>query len=578
MKRESSLGFVAANVGVLIGLTVGCAPSPATSDQRPAGKGPMFAVRFGSGAFVEYNDSASTEKLDASLRDLEDGYWQLTVRVKNETIKELWFPWERGSNPLGASAEDDVLYFPHWMGQARLADRAPRDKWEGRSYPGQCFTPLAVIADETRARIVAAANWPPVKVFVAYSQSRLGLRYDDFAKPGEQRTLTAWVAEANGQAAVGNHPWYSLLDRYKRFLNTNMQFEGLHPIAYPSWLRMIHGWQNVQLQNLKDHELNRVAENWDRFKGVFPWLQMWGQMSDAFPTPGKETGCCMERSALHERYRSPLPPLLARVAREGHWGFYCRPRSPYGSLTANTATSGADRGFLLEWVQRNRSEYGANAFYIDVLGAEYFGDALAVARMFGRELPMDSVVEMPMDVYPTAFLISGCLWGGSSCSTNPGQSCDDLQRRAECVSFPAFGRYLLSDRIFFLGESNGDHAWWGTARGHEYWTERQAFLLGAKLDAMRIAESDKTPDVLNRAVEMIVAERDRVGWWDREPEYLDRSGVYDVPPGVDVRRFRGRKGENLLVVDNWKRREGSFRFLGRAMPVPRQALAILVDP
>ncbi len=541
----------------------------------PPGTAPAYAVRFANGELVDSTSPDLGRRVDARLSDEGEGYWQLTIRARTEAIKELWFPWEPGETKLGESSADDVLYFPHWMGQARKADAANPSKWEGRYYPGQGFAPLAVIADDTRARMVAAANWPPRKVFVAYSRNRVGLRYDDPLKPGEARTVQALIVTASGQAAMGNHPWHTVLDRYKRFLNTNMAFEGLYPIAYPSWIKTIHGWQNVQLQNLKDHELDRVAANWQRFRGIFPWLQMWGQMSDVFPSPGKETGCCLQTSTMHSRYQSVLPPLLERVRREGHWGFYCRPRSPYGSITGEGRTETASRQFLLDWVNRNRSEYGANAVYVDVLGAEYFGDALAVARMFGRELPMETVVEMPMDVFPTAFLISGCLWG---CSTLPGQSLADLSDTHPCVSLPAFGRYLLSDRIFFLGESNGDHAWWGAFRGHNYWTERQAFLLGAKFDAMRIAESDKTPDKLNYALELILGERERVGWWDRQPEYLDRAGVYDVPEGVDARRFRGRHGEALLAIDNWARRGGTLRFLGREIQVPDGKVAILVDP
>ncbi len=525
-----------------------------------------------------YREAAADRRFTARVTDLGDGYWQLAVQTHEDGIRELWFPWEADPAPLGRHADDDILYFPHWMGQARKADAQAPAKWEGRIYPGPCFAPLAVIADATQGRIVAAANWPPVKVFVAYAKNRLGLRYDDFLGPHGQRVVSALIGHFEGSQSLGDYPWHRALDAYRRFLTTNMQFEGLAPVEYPEWLREIHGWQNVQLQNFQDHELQRVADNWERFKRWFPWIQMWGQMSDVFPSPGKETGCCLAQSNIHPRYRSLFQSLLPRVKGEGHFGFYTRPRSPYGPLTELTASSVQNRRFLADWVRYNVNDLGVNAHYIDVLGAEYFGEPLSVARLFGLTFPPGVVIEMPVDVYPAAYLISGCLWGGASCETNPRQTPSDLGGGLSCASFPAFGRYLLRDRIFFLGESNGDHTLWGPTRGHEYWTERQAFLLGAKLDAMRLAESDRTPDTLNQAVAAIVHERTRVNWWQREPQYLDRAGVYGVPIGVEVRRFVGKNGEQLLAVDNWNRRAGEFYFLGRRIVLPGERLRILVDP
>ena len=83
-------------------------------------------------------------------------------------LSELWFPWEGAAAPLNDETSDDVLYYPHWMGQARRVDSLAESKWEGRTYPGECFAPLALIADPRKARIVAALNWPPRRVFVGY--------------------------------------------------------------------------------------------------------------------------------------------------------------------------------------------------------------------------------------------------------------------------------------------------------------------------------------------------------------------------------------------------------------------------
>lgn len=113
--------------------------------------------------------------------------------------------------------------------------------------------------------------------------------------------------------------------------------------------------------------------------------------------------------------------------------------------------------------------------------------------------------------------------------------------------FPRLVRYLLDDRIIFLGESNGDHVLWSTNRGAGYWGERQAFLLGCKLDWMQRPDAGGWN---NPAVLAIVDAWQRSAYWDRNPVYADTVGLTDVPIGVDIRRFLGSSGETLLVIDN----------------------------
>jgi hypothetical protein len=146
------------------------------------------------------------------------------------------------------------------------------------------------------------------------------------------------------------------------------------------------------------------------------------------------------------------------------------------------------------------------------------------------------------------------------------------------MTFPRFGRYILDDRIIFLGSSNGDFMWWGDYRGWNHWTERQAFLLGAKFDApTRFKGQHGWIDPLNPVVKRVVAERERVEWWERGPVYRDRAGVTELPDGIDVRRFTDRNGVNLFTVDNPQRRRGlAFRFGSNLIPVPRRRISILV--
>jgi hypothetical protein len=199
-----------------------------------------------------------------------------------------------------------------------------------------------------------------------------------------------------------------------------------------------------------------------------------------------------------------------------------------------------------------------------------------VATLLKQRLDAGTVVERAVDVYPTASLMSGAL-GGGSWQGGPGRTVARLGRDVTRTTFPSFGRALLAHQIIFIGESNGDGRWWGPAAS--YWTERQAFLLGAKFDVIRPTENGKPDGPENRALALAIAARDQSGWWRRDPEYLDRRGVEDVPADLDVRRYRGRDGESLLVVDNWSlRRDVHVTVDGRRVDVPDDALSIVVVP
>jgi hypothetical protein len=416
-----------------------------------------------------------------------------------------------------------------------------------------------------------------------YCRQGLALRYSRPLEAGHQRAYRALICEARRGAAIDTAPWQLVLDEYKRWLKGHMHAEGLYPIDYPMWLLDCHGWLNVQLENMPVFDVRRVRELWLRWKHLFPWVQFWGQMSNyggpAHLTrprraPGEETGCCLDRSEMHRRYKPQLIELVHEITREGHAGYYSRPRDPYERLDlSDPADEDSDAGFLYGWLDRNRREYGANAFHIDVLGARFFGAPLEIARMLKEGSP-NTTIEFGVDVYPAANVISGAL-GCGEWAGGPGRTLDRLGRGLTKTTFPAFGRYLLDDRVVFLGQSNGDHRFWG--RENEYWTERQAFLLGAKFDVITPAESNQIPTVLNRALRLSIEERERTRWWQRRPRYRHQMGIGAVPPMIDVRRFVGNDGEDLLVFDNWGQRVGErIRFEGRWISVPSRPLSILV--
>ncbi len=491
---------------------------------------------------------------------------------------------------MGSQLGNDIVYSTYRLGVVHLASTLPENTWLGHTYPGEAFAPLVITADDSDGRIVAAVNWPPKRARASFARGRMGIRYAENFKPRSVHQFRAMIATATADSSTLTKPWHLLLDRYKAWLQPHMQDAGLYPVQYPDAIRNAHGWMHVSLHWLPQFEVADIRRLYKQHSNVFPWIQFWGQMSNyqrdpgegrkgrAIPPlqPGEKVGCCVDRPSVHHRYL----PELSQVCRDitgigGMIGFYARPKSPYQAMTT---PGSAELQFLTNWIDINKRA-GANTFYLDVLGARYFGEALDVAKLFKVKFPKNTIVEWPVDIYPTSFLISGSLWGGPKYSTRPGQSPSSLCKELDCITFVNFGRYLLDDRIMFLGRSNGDFMWWGHYRKFDHWTERQAFLLGAKFDApTRFKGQRGWIDPVNPVVKSIVQEWERVTWWQRRPVYHDQVGISDVPTGIDVRRFVDEEGINLFVVDNPKALWGhAIRFDGRRIALPAKRIAILID-
>jgi hypothetical protein len=549
---------------------------------------PGFAVALRGRAPKSYHPASpagatefriSDGDLEASVRCLPGGEWQLDVTASEQPLASIWFPWDPGPVALGGPAEDEVIYYPTFLGVAISATSLPEDVWQGPAdYPGYCFAPLVVAADRTAARLVAAANWPPRRVRPLYARGRLALRYDEEIAPHEHRSYRALVDRVHVGPDADTQPWQLALDRYKSWLRARVHDAGLEP-AHPAWLLAAHGWLNVQLQNMNRWDPDVVRRRWRTWGDRLPWVQFWGQMSDVF-RPGllsgllsrERTGCCLDEPRMHPRYEPTLVELAATIARDGHVGYYVRPREGSGPLD-ESGQANPDRDFLRRWLALARDGYKANAVYVDVIGHRDFGEPLAVARLIGDALGPGAVIEYGVDVYPAAFLMSGSLNGGAW-QGGPGRSVARFGAGLTRATAPEFGRYLFDDRVVFMGECNGDGRFWGPA--NDYWTERQAFLLGAKFDVVHPFE-DELVGTENRALALAIAARARIGWWARRPVYRDRIGVRDVPAGVDVRRFRGKDGENLLVIDNWGRRRGQTLTVdGATLPISDEQLSIVV--
>ncbi|MSR76501.1 MAG: hypothetical protein EXS68_02820 [Candidatus Ryanbacteria bacterium] len=546
---------------------------------------PGFAVKFSDGLLKQYtvSDSGTVSDADVTAAIIRAGrdQWQLTLTTKVRTITQVYFPWEAQRNPLNPDRTDAVIYHTLLLGTAKKDSALIEWGWEGWEYPGAIYAPLMVSANDIEAKIVAATNWPPRTVTPLYSLNRLTLRYEQNLAIGTPMTYRALIAKVKKKNKAGAaEAWQTAVDKYRSWLDRQLKITKIEKPIYPDWVNNSHGWINVQLENRTAFNSNDLQTLWNKTHRYFPWMQMWGQMSTYAgppqyavppPLPGELVGCCADISQMHSRYIPTLPAFTASTTLAGgRVGYYSRPHliEEGGPLFATSSVEQvANTGHLLNWVARNGDEYKANAHYIDIFARKDFGDILTVARFLRDRLPQGSVIEGVNDIYPGAFLISGFLDANNDVIDEVGGT---------RTRFPRFGRYFLNEQAMFLGESNGGHAFWGAP--NNYVIERQAFLLGAKLDIMRPYEfGQEASYTLNTAVKMVVDKRNEKNWWARKPVYMDRVGLSNIPVGVDIRHFKGENREDLFVIDNWQQQAGlTFTFKNRPLTIPTDKLSILV--
>ena len=518
-------------------------------------------------------------RADATVTSMGPDQWELTLTAKTN-LTEVWFPWP--SAQIEPSAAGGAAIYVAQVGGLRIRAAALKEfAWEGAMYPSGCFAPVLIQADERAAFLVAALNWPPREVRPLHSLDRLSLRYDEHIASGTRKTYRALIKRVEGDEPAGRPPWLLAIEEYRNWLTARMREERLLPIDHPQWLREADGWIFVNLQNMPRFSIADLELMWTRWNGVLPWMQIWGQMSNyhgprhlASPplAPGEETGCCLNNPRMHARYLPELPAFARRVATQARIGFYTRPgpERPRLDTVSPGGGPGQDLRALLDWITRNRDEYGANAVYIDILGNLYCGDILTVARLIRDRFPPGTVIEYSADCYPAATLLSGSLSSGGNVTPQSFAR----GRVPDKIPFPRLARALFCDRIVFYGGANGDWDWWGSK--NTYRAERNAFLLGGKLDAFELEDQPNT-GLLNRAVDAILTARKRVDWWKREPVYRDVLDITNVTSGIEVRRFTGKNGEELFAVDNWSRRpNASFRFRGREIRMGDDPLSIAV--
>lgn len=507
-----------------------------------------LAVTLRDGTFVRITNPGedSTESVQhysgtwgrAEIRRTNTLEYELSLTA-SQPLNQVWFPW------FPTEYACNRILYPHLLGLEIDNHRLAPGVWsisDIAAYPGPMVFPGAVMEHTNVGLGVFAVNWPPLGVRVLYARGTVALRYDIPVAAGETRNYRAMIVESSRDESA--EPWHRALDPYKSWLTANMVADGMHPIPYPQWLLDAHGWSNVQLEDYDD-PMGEVRRRWEEWGHVFPAIQTWGSMSNRYTTPGEETGCCLIDTSLHPR-NAELPSIAEEIiAGGGQFGYYARPQNT-GPVAGPDVNAVANREFLLNWIDINRNQLGGNMNYLDWFIVRPLGPVLEVAHQFRDGLwGRDTVCERAVDVYPTAFFMSGALWGGPRFRTYAEQTLDQIPQGQTGIAFPRFARYVIDDRVVFMGESNGDHAMWGVTHGQDYWGERQAFLLGCKLDWMQRPDGS-TPN--DPAVPMIIDAWTRNNFWARSPVYLDTLGVRNVPTSADVRRFRGSAGETIIAV------------------------------
>lgn len=594
---------------ILISLVATLCLWTGTQQARAAGV-PEFAVTPADGstffmfgtALGNYTESggqyiAENNYVRGVVTNIGPDMWKLELTAK-QAIKDVYFPWQTIRESLNGNINDDIYYYPHYLGITRKATSQVNNinldwHWWGTTYPGTSM-PLAVIADDRDARIVAATNWPPKNLTPLFGAERLVIRYDQPLAAGASSAYSALVSRVSGDASAGKVPWQLALDKYKAWLNNYMP----RP-TYPSWMWEQEGIVGIGIQGFPTFSISAVDNIWNAAKNRFPWLAIWGQMS---PYGG---GCCEPKYEMDSRYMSTNPSFpdytKTQTANGYHVSYYQAPKWTDPETYSLDKPVGVD--WLKGWINANKN-YGTNAYYIDTLAKMSWGEADKVRQLFyDGTVPQESFLEGLIDIYPSAGLTSGSMIGDVNSCGAPFKRPQDY----DITAFPDFARYVLGDRIIYQGAFNIDGFFLGSGywknypdqplllqckndRGFDIWaycetngpcenaSERLAFLLGAKLIVEKA--NGNWWDQSNPVLDAIISERQRVNWWTRRPTYYSTKdlGLSQIPPSskVEISHFIDQSGVDLIAISNPKEVGGlNFTFNRVSYQVPAQKISIL---
>ena len=140
------------------------------------------------------------------------------------------------------------------------------------------------------------------------------------------RSYTILSQQVVGDPTQGLQPWQVAAQAYRDWLRSAMGSAGLYPVPYSSEVKAAHGWLAVDLEADPVFQVDEMLDLYDRWGGVLPWVQCWGQMSNyagdpelAEPPllPGEETGCCLDVPYVHTRCVADMPQFTEYVTASG---------------------------------------------------------------------------------------------------------------------------------------------------------------------------------------------------------------------------------------------------------------------
>ena len=111
-----------------------------------------------------------------------------------------------------------------------------------------------------------------------------------------------------------------------------------------------------RLQNMQTFDIAFLRDYWRSVRDTYPWLQLWGQMSDY------GADCCDRDLSLHARYSASTPSLTeflrTEVAGAGtHGGYHTAPylerSSDPGDRTLPLDTT-EGQNWMTSWLEKAR--------------------------------------------------------------------------------------------------------------------------------------------------------------------------------------------------------------------------------
>jgi hypothetical protein len=538
----------------------------------------------------------ATASLHATITERVGGFFELTFTSLQHDVPRVSFPNLHGTSMDAAPGM--VALFPFLGGifiQAGASCYGECMSDAVMAYPGGFHAPYVMLATPDRALMAAATTWPPHHVHpkrrmekgVVTGAQPLLIDWVDGYKRLQPTTLTILLREFTTDHSSGTAAWQASILAYRRWLSPN-----LTPPPPPEPTVGGEGCWALALENKPSFNLTQINAEFRQWQSVFGRVAVWGQMSNYCGPPrlahpplrlGEKTGCCVLNQSMHPRYLTDcgdlssgappppwkpgsqcLPAWAQKLAGEGtHIGFYVRKGSK-GDL-ANNLT------FFVDWLN-NMAKLGGNAQYVDTFARTYNGRPTDVLRMIHGGIPKaDVITEGWNDLYPFAGLLSGYHRGfdwASCCSPTSNESYSGQCCNTTIYDMTPFGmrtngsfikmvRLLMGSKVGYFGYEDSELRRYGWQ--HSHFSERQAFLMGAK------AEGGRANDFLSLVQKLL----SRLHWWQRDMVYMDTIGIVHTHEGVlDVRRHDDAQNRTILLVDNFQNRTGlQVSFAGKVYKV-----------